>query len=69
MVINLLLDRLNRQTLFEYFYYSRNVVVKDSKFGMPNTVKYLKISVFGGSRWYMVIFGFANSHFQSIWYF
>ena len=23
---------------------------KDSKFGMPNTVKYLKISVFGGSK-------------------
>ena len=36
---------------------------------MPNTVKYLKILVFGGSRWYLVIFGFANSHFKNIWYF
>ena len=47
----------------------RVTTTKASKFGMTKYRKNLKIPVFGGSRWYLVIFGFANSHFKSIWYF
>ena len=35
----------------------------------PNTEKTLKISVFGGSRWYLVLFGFANSHSKYLVFF